>query len=482
VSNNLTIANQEVDVSADNQVTLKLTIAQASVRDVYRRALADIGRTAQVKGFRRGKVPADVVERKFGDSVRAEASQQLVQASFEQALEEIEQKPMQIAAPHVHADDDLDLDADFTFSIHYDTFPDVTLGEYRGLTLEEPQVAPGEEDVGRELEGLQQQNAIVVEKVAGDGTVVATEVGDVITVDFVEQAVAGATDAGLGEADAGGSSALAAHAAANRPGAERRDFVFEVGTGYNAYAIDDDVVGMQLGDTKVVTKDYAEDYQYPELAGRTVNVEVTLKALKSKQLPEIDDEFAQDVSDRFQTLADLKSDIETRLAENAKRLVRERVISGLLDQVGAAATIALPKSMVDAELGGEWQELVARAGGDESRATQLLEREGQSVDALLEEWRPRVERRVRLMLVVDKMAEEEKLEVSDADVEAELTRRAEARNTDLATLKQQYEQANMLRMLKNDVRNERLYDSLLESATLKKGKKVKYLDLVQGND
>ena len=112
--------------------------------------------------------------------------------------------------------------------------------------------------------------------------------------------------------------------------------------------------------------------------------------------------------------------------------------------------------MVEAELAGEWRELVARAGGDEARTVQALESDGRTREQLFDEWRPRVERRLKLMLLVDKLADEEKIEVSDEDLDAELEKRAKERNTDAASLKQQYEQANMLRMLRTDVRNERL--------------------------
>ena len=493
MSKPVTITNQEVNVSDDNEVTVTLTVAKESVAQTYRAVLADLGRNAQIKGFRRGKVPPDVIERKFGDSVRSEAVQALVQASFEQAVEGIEQKPMQLAAPHVHADDELDLDADYTFSVHYDTFPEVTLGTYRGLALDELQVAPGEEDLGRELKALQEQNAIVVDKApaavkvegADPPPAPVAETGDVITVDFVERDAAEPQAAKASAAE--GSAALTAHAAAQRAagddgeGTTRRDFIFEIGTGYNAYGIDDDVVGMNMGESRTITKEFAADYQYPELAGRKIDLTVSLKALKSKQLPEIDDELAQDISDRFESLDDLKADIETRLTENASRLVRERVISDLLDRVLEASTLALPRSMVEAELAGEWRELVARAGGDEARTVQALESNGRTREQLFDEWRPRVERRLKLMLLVDKLADEEKIEVSDEDLDAELEKRAKERNTDAASLKQQYEQANMLRMLRTDVRNERLYDQLLEASELKKGKKLSYLDLVQGN-
>ena len=511
MSESVTITKQEVSVSDDNEVTLTLTVANESVGQIYRKVLADIGRNTQIKGFRRGKVPGDVIERKFGDTVRSEAVQALVQSSFEQAVEASEHKPMQLAAPHVHADEELDLDADYTFSVHYDTFPDVSLGTYRGLKLEELQVAPGEEDVGRELKAVQEQNAIVVDKAAPTSAIEGAtppnpgaELGDVITVDFAERDaserdagadVASASAAAEGVAPEGGaaegSAALAAHAAAqqqdgsgadsNPSDATRRDFVFEIGTGYNAYGIDDDVVGMLVGDSRTVTKEYAADYEYPELAARSIDLTITLKALKTKQLPEVDDELAQDISDRFETLDDLKADISARLGENATRLVRERVISELLDRVLAESTIALPRSMVQAELAGEWQELVARAGGDEARTRQALESDGRTPEQLFEEWRPRVERRLRLMLIVDKLAEAENIEVTDDDLDAEIETRAKDRNTDATTLKQQYENANMLRMLRTDVRNERLYDLLIDSVELKKGKKLGYLDLVQGN-
>lgn len=187
----------------------------------------------------------------------------------------------------------------------YDTWPVVELGPYTGLEIDQPQWEITDEDIGRELKGIQEQNALFTDKESGD-----LEKGNIANVDY-------------GELEAG----------AEKPGTKREAFVFEVGTGYNVYKIDDDIIGMKKGETKLVTKVYPEDFETSALAGKSVTLRVTLNSIKEKKLPEINDELAQDISEKFKTLEELKADIRTKLEHAVKQNVRSRTITRLLDSI-----------------------------------------------------------------------------------------------------------------------------------------------------
>ena len=455
----MNVTTRELSVSDDSEVRLTLTVAGRSVRETYDTIIAELRRSARIKGFRRGKVPHDVLVRKFGPTLLAQTAEQVIKDSVGQALEEIEQKPLRFAAPVVKLDQELVPGEDFTFTVTYDTLPQVRLGPYRDLPLERPQVTIGDADLARELANLQEQNATVVDKQAdGDGPVVVAN-GDVVTVNYVEQ-----DDVG-------------------QPveGSARRDFVFEVGTEYNIYQMDDELVGMARGAEKIFTKTFPADYHYPDLKGRTVTLKVTVSSVKEKQLPDLDEEFAQDVSDRFETLEDLKADLRRRLESDAEQRVRERLIDQLMDKVIRNSQVPLPQSMVAAEMEVEWRALVARAGTSAERFEAALAKRGMSKDEVKEQSRPLVEHRTRYALVRDKLAQAEGVEISDQDLDDYLAQQAETRGVDPQELRTQYERDNLLAYVRGELRNARLYDRLIAGSAVIPGAVTSYLDLIGAN-
>ena len=455
----MNVTTQELSISDDSEVRLTLTVAGSSVQETYDKTIAESRRNARIKGFRHGKVPRDVLIRKFGPALLAQTAEQVINESVQQAVGETEQKPLPFAPPEVDSDQQLVLGEDFTFTVTYDTFPEVELGPYQNLRLEQLQVTIGEADLERELGGLQEQNAIVVDKQAdGDGQVLVAT-GDVVTVNYVEQ-------------DGAGQPVAAS---------ERRDFVFEVGTEYNLYQMDDDLVGMARGAEKVITKSFPADYQYPNLADRTVSLKVTVTSVKAKQLPDLDDELAQDISDRFATLDELKADLRSRLQSDADRRVRGRLIAQLMDQVVGASRVPLPKSMVAVELESEWRTLAARSGGDAERFEAALAARGTSKDELLEQSRPQVEQRARYTLVRDKLARAEGIEISEEDLNSHLAQQAEARGVEPQELRAQYERDKLLDYVRSELGNGKLYDHLIAGSAVTPGAETAYLDLIGTN-
>lgn len=455
----MNVTTRELSVADDSEVRLTLTVAGDSVRETYDGIIADLRRKARLKGFRRGKAPREVLVRKFGPALLAQTTEQVIKESLEQAVGEIEHKPLPFAPPALDSVPQLVLEEDLTFTVTYDTYPQVELGPYRGLPLERPQVRIADADLERELSRLQERNAVVTDKPADDSGQVLVARGDVVTVNHVEQ-------------DAAGQPV---------PDSERRDFVFEVGTEYNVYRMDEELVGMARGADKVFTKSYPADYQYSDLAGRTVTLKVTVTSVKEKQLPDLDDELAQDVSERFETLDDLKADLRSRMQGDADRRVRDRLIGQLMDKVVETSQVPLPKSMIAADLEGEWRSLVARSGSDAQRFEATLAERGTSREALLEQSRPHLERRARYTLVRNKLAEAEGIEISDEDLERHLARQAEARGVGPEELRAQFERQNLLDYIRNELRDEKLYDHLIAASAVFPGAETSYVDLIGAN-
>jgi trigger factor len=448
------IANKEIEHLENSSIKLTITIGNDEIRKEYDKLLKEYSKSLQIKGFRKGKVPPNVLERKFGESIKAETGQNLIQNSVEEAIQDVEEKPLPYEMPKLEEGDELDLEKDFTFVITYDTFPKVTLGEYKGLEIEVPQVTITKEDEKRELETIREQNALVIEKNEGKA-----EKGDIVTIDYWE-----IDDEGNPIEDT-----------------KREDFVFTLGSGYNLHKIDDDVIGMEKDEEKLITKEYDEDFEVKELAGKSINLKVHLDTIKERKLPDLDDDLAQDVSEKYETIDDLKKDIRKRLEDNLESKMREHKINALMDKVIQDSTIDPPETMIKTDLRARWRQFASQFQADEEKVTAMLESQGQSPDAIMEQWRPSVIDSLKKRLAIQKMIEEEKIEAADEDIEEEFKKQAEANSMSTDEIKEYYKQNNLNEYLQHEIAERKLFDNVLQETNTKKGKKEKFLDFIGGN-
>jgi trigger factor len=300
-------------------------------------------------------------------------------------------------------------------------------------------------------------NAVVVER---DASAAAAK-GDVVTINFREIGEDGQTVAGT----------------------EREDFTFEIGTGYNVYKIDDEIVGMKRDEEKTIAKSYPADFDYNELAGKSVKLAVKLTKIKEKKLPALDDELAQDVSEKYTTLAELKADIrnqlEKRLADKLKQLEEKALVDGLL----ARSKVELPESMVAAELAMRFENLKRQMGLDtEDKLDRILSYSGKTRSSLIEEWRPSAEKSITTRLAIEKLVEEGKYECSEADLEAEFARQAAESSLSIDEVKAEYEKRGSMDYLRDRIKEDKLMAALLASASVKKGAKVPFVDLLKDSE
>ena len=300
---NVTKEIQKIENSA---VKLTATIAQADVESGYKSEFAKYAKNIQLPGFRKGHVPTKIIEQKYGEALK----QEIIGGLIDQALNEILQaddakdfRPLPYAQPRLDGDKmpELDLSKDFTFTVVYDVFPTVEVKNFSGITIKEPQVEIGDAEIEDELKSIQERNAAILDKKDDE----PVEKDNIVTIDYKELNDDGSTV----------------------DGSTREGFVFTVGSGENIYKIDDEIIGMKKGDTKEISKTYAADDKDETLAGKTKKISVTVKAVKVRDLPAIDDDLAQDVSEKYSTLADLKADLKKDIMHNME-LAKNRKHAG----------------------------------------------------------------------------------------------------------------------------------------------------------
>jgi trigger factor len=449
------VADKKIERIENSAVKLQITVKQADAKSEYDKLLQDYSKKAQIKGFRKGKVPVNILERKFGEGLKVEAGQNIIEECLKEVFDKIEEKPLPYAMPELDGELEFDFDKNFSFTVTYDVYPEIELGTYKELEIEESVVKILKEDETRELKAIQEQNAVVFEK--EDGPV---KKDNTVIINYVEL-------------DDDGNEKEETRA---------QDFTLTVGSGQNIYKIDDEILGMKKDKEKTIEKEYPEDFEGKDLAGKTIKLKVTVTSIKEKQLPAIDDELAQDISEKYETLEDLKKDIKKRLKETSSARIRQNKVKQIMDQVTASTKMEVPKSMVHLEMDGMWRNFVSQFRTEEKNVLKMLEMQNKTREDLNKEWEPTANERIRSNLIIQKMVETEKVEIDDKGIDEELKSMAETGGNSFEDLKDYYTKNNMIAYLKQDLTERKLFDNLLSTCTIKKGKSIKFLDLMQGND
>ncbi len=447
------VTEKKVELLEESAVKLTLTIEKHAVNNEYNSLVKKYSKTVHMKGFRKGKVPSSVLIQKFGESLQAEATMNIMDAGLKEAIEDVENKPLPYANPEVDGDPLIDLEKDFTFTVTYDTFPVVKIENYKGLEIEEPACSVTAKDVTRELEALQDQNSMVVEKTEGK-----VEDGNIININYHE-----IDDEGNISEDT-----------------KREDFVFTVGTGYNVYKLDDDVKGMAKDEEKIIEKEFPEDFENSDLAGSRKKIAVKVNSIKIKELPALDDELAQDIGDEFKTLDDLKKSLKDKMKKQMTSKIEQIRNDNFIEKILENTEIAVPASMIQAEQDSNWQNFTAQSRMPEEQLLQILEMQGKTKADLYDEWKDGAVKSIKSYLVIGKLQEEEKIEVSEKEIENEIKVQAEASKMTVDETKDYILKNGMMEYLRNDLANKKLFAKLIKESTVAKGKKISFLDLTQG--
>jgi len=451
---------KEITRLEKSNVKLTLTISKEEVMSQYHDVLKEYAQKAQIPGFRKGKAPQEVLVRKFGDALKGEAMGKIIEKAVDEVFSDQslprDERPLPYSQPRMDEAPQFELDQDLTFSLVYDVLPPIHIGQWKGLNVEVPDVTISDEDIARDLEEVRERNAFVLDK--DDGA--QAQRGDVVTVNYCE----------VGEDGEEVSDS------------RRNDFVFTLGSGSNIYRIDDDIAGMIKGETKEVTKAYPEgEASAGSLAGRTIKLRVTLTALKEKKLPDLDDELAQDVDEKYNTLDDLKNSIRERLEKSLALRMRDLKINKLLENIMENTPVTLPESMVRVELDGRLRSLARRFGTDVEGVLRMMAQTGTNPDEIENNWRVSAEKSLHSRLIIETLMEEQHIEVSDEDFEQELEKIADDTEKPLEDVKKQYGEAQAAEYVKDSIRENRLFELLLTENTIKAGSKANYLDVMGNN-
>lgn len=451
---------KEISKLENSAVKLTATIAKEDVVSGYNKNISKYAKNVQLPGFRKGHVPVKVLEQKYGDSLKQEVLADLIDESLNQIFAEEESKdirPLPYTQPRLDGDKlpEFSTDKDLTFSVVYDVFPSVEVKDFSKIEVKEPQVEIGEKELNEELKAIQERNAVVIDKKEGE----PVEKDNIVTIDYKELDDSGTAISG----------------------SEREGFVFTVGTGENIYKIDDEIIGMKKDETKEISKTYDAKEENKDLAGKTKKISVTVKAIKLRNLPALDDELAQDVSEKYKTLDDLKKDISKGLESAKNRKIAELKSQSLLEQLVEKNPIVLPKSMIQAEMESRWRMMAQQFQTTPEQLEKMISASGQSKENMLTQWTGDAEKMLKSRLIVDALIREKNIAVTPEEVEAEFAKIADESGSTIEEVKEHYEDARAKEYIIDEIKENKLYDELYKQVKVSKGDKVKFADLFKNN-
>lgn len=374
----------------NSYVSLTIEVEPAELEKAKDKAFKKEGRKIQVPGFRKGKAPRMLIERMYGDIFFEDALNLIFPDLMDQAVEQAGVKP--VGRPEVDFGEDAPKGG-AVLIVKVAVEPEVTLGEYKGLTAEKAEVKVLKKEIKEEIERLAKRMARVetVER--------AAKKGDIVTIDFE-----GSID---GVPFSGGAA---------------QNHNLELGSGSFIPGFEDQLIGCAAGDEKDVVVTFPEDYNAEELKGKEAVFKCMVHAVKQTVLPEMDDEFAKDVSETADTMEDLEKEISERLNQTRSDAAERELEEKLLDQVIESMQAEIPEVMYETEASNQMNDFAYRIQMQGVSIEQYVQMNGMDMRSFRDAFRPQAERQVKVRLALNKIAELENIEITKEDIEAEYSR------------------------------------------------------------
>ncbi len=385
--------NVQVEDLGKNMVKLTVEVEAEAVDAAIKAAYNRQKNKISIPGFRKGKVPQAMIEKMYGAEIFYEdAANELLQKNYPTAVDE---SGVDVVSQPTVDVTQIEKGKPFIFTAEVAKRPEVTLGKYNGVTVTKIDTSVSDEEVDTEIETQRNANARTITV-----TERAVQEGDTAVIDFEGFVDGVAFEGGKGE---------------NHP--------LEIGSHSFIDTFEDQLVGKNTGDEVEVNVTFPEQYQAAELAGKPAVFKVKINEIRAKELPELNDEFVQDVSE-FDTVAEYREDVKKKLQERkdnaAKGTKEDEAIQKIIDK----SKMEIPEAMIDMQAQSMIDEFAQRIAAQGMSFDQYLQFSGMTIDKLKEQVRPEALQRIQSSLVLEQIAKEENIVASDEDVDAEIEKMA----------------------------------------------------------
>ena len=420
-----------------NEVKLEITIEAEKFENAMKKVYFQNAKYFNIPGFRKGKAPMNIVEKYYGAQIFYEdAFNEVATEAYDEAL--AENKIEAVSRPEVDIIQ-MEKGKDVIFTAVVQTKPEVELGKYKGVEIVKAEYPVEEKDIEHELGHMQEHNSRLV--TVEDR---ALEKGDISTIDFE-----GFVD---GVAFEGGK-------------AEGHEL--EIGSGSFIPGFEDQLVGMKIDEEKDINVKFPEEYFSKDLAGKDAVFKVKLHAIKKKELPELDDEFAKDVSE-FDTLAELKASIKEKLEKNNAQRAKYETEEAAIKAVCENAKLDIPTGMIDLEVDNMLKDFEQRLSYQGLNMEQYLKMIGRTEEEMRKEYEPQATEAIKSRLVLEAIINAEKIEVVEDEIKAKMEEMAKNYGKKVEELS---ENENLKKYLEEGIKSEKALEFIVANAKFAAAKK-----------
>ena len=410
----------QVENLEHNMAKLTITVSAEEVEKALQAAYLKQRSKISLPGFRKGKVPRQMIEKMYGPEVfYDEAANHMISEAYGKAYDECE---LEIASQPTIDVVQLEKGKDFIFTAEVAVKPEVKLGEYKGLKVDKVSTRVMQKEVDEEIEKERERNARTVEV-----TDRAVQDKDIVTLDFEGFVDGVAFEGGKGE-----------------------NYPLTIGSGAFIPGFEEQLIGAEIDKETEVKVTFPEEYQAKELAGKEAVFKCTVHEIKAKELPELDDEFASEVSEEAETLEDYKAEVKAKIKERKENEGKEKKENQAVEQAVANAEIDLPAPMVDLQVKQMADDFARRIMQQGMSVEQYFQFTGLNEEKMMEELKPQAEKRIRTRLVLEAIVAAENIEVSDERLDEELQKMADSYQMEVEKLKE-FMGENEKKQMKEDI-------------------------------
>lgn len=424
----------QVEKQEKNMAKLTVEVPAEQFVDAIKKAYNKNKNRFNVPGFRRGKAPQMMIEKMYGVGVFYEdAADEAINETYAEAMKE---SGLDIVSRPEITIEQIEKGKAFIYTATVAVKPEVTLGQYKGIEVEKADAEVKEEDVEAELKRVQNQNARLISvtdrPVAKD---------DQVVIDFDGSVDGKAFDGGKAE-----------------------DYPLTIGSHAFIDTFEDQLIGKNIGEECEVNVTFPQEYHAKELAGKPAVFKVKIKEIKVRELPELNDEFASEVSD-FETLEEYKKDVEAKIAERKQKAAATENENRVVDKVVEGASMEIPDRMIDGQVENMIQDTVRRMQSQGLDLQQYLKYTGMTLDQMKEQARPQAIKRIQTRLVLEAVAKAENIQISDEKLDEEIGKMAQSYQMEADKLKSYMTEQDKDQM-KEDLAVQEAVDLLVAEAKL----------------
>lgn len=422
----------KVDTMEKNMAKLTIEVDAAEVEKAIQKAYTKQKNKISVPGFRKGKVPRQLVEKMYGVEIFYEdAANEMIPSAYSDAADE---SGLEIVSRPKIDVVQIESGKNFIFTAEVAVKPEVTLGEYKGIEVEKKDIEVTDEEVNKEIDNAREQNSRMI--TVEDRPV---QDGDITKIDFE-----GFVD---GKAFEGGSGT---------------DYPLTIGSHSFIDTFEEQLIGKNIGEEIEVNVTFPEEYHAEELKGKSAKFMVTVKEIKYKELPELDDDFVQDVSE-FETVDEYKADIKAKITERKENQAKAEKEDAVIEKIIEGASMDIPEAMIDFQVQNMIQDFAQRLQQQGLGIEQYMQYTGLTADKLKEEMEPQALKRIQSRLVLEAVAKAENIEVTQEDIDKEIEDMAKAYMMETEKLKEYMGDAEKENM-KSDIAVKKAADFVASAA------------------